>query len=110
MFKIENKEAASKPWGAGVNTFVKMKYRRRRSALIQSALSSPDIRDCFTYPEHVFNLSRAYFASEPGDVSNSLYRRKSEFCSFFGKSSLDQPDSTETIRRVFLEVFDFKSP
>ena len=57
------KEARSKLWGSGggVNTFVKIKCLRRRTALIQSALCSPDLGECFTYPEHVFNLSRKFF-------------------------------------------------
>jgi len=33
---------------------------RRRLALIQSVLCSPDLGECFTYPEHVLNLSRKF--------------------------------------------------
>jgi len=42
------------------NTFVKIKCHGRRPALIQIAPCSPDLGECFTYPEHVFNLSRKF--------------------------------------------------
>ena len=44
----------------GGNNFVKIKCLRRRPALIQSALCFPDLGECFTYPEHVFSLSRKF--------------------------------------------------
>ena len=42
-------------WGSGelVNTFAKIKCLRRLTVLIQSALCSPDLGECFTYPKHV---------------------------------------------------------
>ena len=37
-----------------------IKCLRRRTVLIRNALCSLDLGECFTYPEHVFNLSRKF--------------------------------------------------
>ena len=76
---------------------------RRRPALIQSALCSPDLGECFTYPEHVLNLSKKILGALKVKTSKGLEG------TWKGKSSLDQPDSTENILRVF-GSFDFESP
>ena len=39
----------------------KIKCLRRRTVLIQRALCSPDLGECFTYPEHVPNCYRKFF-------------------------------------------------
>ena len=57
IVKLENIKKRGPNCGVvgGVNTFVKIKCLRRRTALMQSALCSPDLGECFKYPEHVFN-------------------------------------------------------
>ena len=55
------KEAASKLWGNGGLTLLKKKCLRRRTVLTQSALCSPDLGECFTYPEHVPKCYRKFF-------------------------------------------------
>ena len=43
-----------------IHAFLKIKCIRCRTVLIQSALCSPDLGECFRYPEHVSNLRRKF--------------------------------------------------
>ena len=46
--------------GGDVNTFPKIKRLRRRTVLIQSALCSSDLGECFTNLEHVHKPYRKF--------------------------------------------------
>ena len=46
----------------GAHAFIKINCLRCRTALIQSALCSLDLGECFTYPEHVPNSYEKIFS------------------------------------------------
>ena len=64
----------------GVNTLAKIKCLRCRTALIQSALCSPDLGECFTYPEHVPNCYKKFFR---GSRSQKLQKKTTNWLRWF---------------------------
>ena len=56
--------------------FPSKKYLWPRTGLIQNALCSPDLGECFTYPEHVFKLSRKFSG---GSQSQKLPKKRRIF-------------------------------
>ena len=62
----------------GVNTFPKIIWTACRKVLMQSALCSSDLGECFRCPEHDYNIHRNFLeASEAQEMDqNWVYTRK----------------------------------